>query len=209
MSRTVKLSLRAIVVVVVLASLAVTLWLRSTPDHNLAKADNMAASSSKPTQLAMTLAQARLATQKYVTNLDAAKADGYGIITPDMPGMGYHFLNPKVQGFDITKPPILVYENHGGSWQLGALEWVFPSVPTTPPIDDATFGYFPAACHYVDGNFVEASAQSDCPKTAPKTHAAFNFWHPPLYTLHVWLWYPNPNGLFASTNPLVDAFNAS
>jgi hypothetical protein len=28
-----------------------------------------------------------------------------------------------VQGFDVTKPPILVYERHGHRWQLGALEW--------------------------------------------------------------------------------------
>jgi hypothetical protein len=26
-------------------------------------------------------------------------------------------------------------------------------------------------------------------------------------TLHVWLWYPNPNGIFASYNPLVRPFN--
>jgi hypothetical protein len=26
-------------------------------------------------------------------------------------------------------------------------------------------------------------------------------------TLHVWLWYPNPNGFFASYNPLVKPFN--
>jgi hypothetical protein len=42
-----------------------------------------------------------------------------------IPDMGYHFLNPTIQGFDITKPPILVYEHHGHAWQLGALEWVF------------------------------------------------------------------------------------
>jgi hypothetical protein len=26
-------------------------------------------------------------------------------------------------------------------------------------------------------------------------------------TLHVWLWYPNPDGIYASMNPLVDAFD--
>ena len=43
--------------------------------------------------------------------------------------------------------------------------------------------------------------------TAPHTGAAFTFWHPDLVTLHVWLWYPNPDGLFASYNPLVRPFN--
>ena len=41
-----------------------------------------------------------------------------------------------------------------------------------------------------------------CPTTSPQTGSAFNFWHPLLITMHVWLWYPNPTGLFASTNPL-------
>jgi hypothetical protein len=25
--------------------------------------------------------------------------------------------------------------------------------------------------------------------------------------MHVWIWYPNPSGLFADTNPLVKPFN--
>jgi uncharacterized protein (DUF58 family) len=36
----------------------------------------------------------------------------------------------------------------------------------------------------------------------------FVFWHPRLVTLHVWIWYPNPDGLYASTNPLARPFNA-
>ncbi len=99
--------------------------------------------------LTQQLAEARLATAKYATNLRKAKADGYEIITPMMPNMGIHFLNPKVQGFDIRKPPILVYEHSRRQWQLGALEWIFPSMPKTPPLPNATFGFFPAACHYL------------------------------------------------------------
>jgi hypothetical protein len=26
-------------------------------------------------------------------------------------------------------------------------------------------------------------------------------------TMHVWLWYPNPSGLFASYNPLIKPLN--
>ena len=37
--------------------------------------------------------------------------------------------------------------------------------------------------------------------------AAFNFWHPLLITLHVWLWYPNPSGIFSGTNPLASTYN--
>ena len=59
------------------------------------------------------LASARLATAKYATDLDQAKADGYQIITRNIPNMGWHFMNPKVQDFDVRRPPILVYEKTG------------------------------------------------------------------------------------------------
>jgi hypothetical protein len=45
------------------------------------------------------------------------------------------------------------------------------------------------------------------PHTSPETGAAFGFWHPDLVTMHVWLLYPNPDGVFASYNPLVKPFN--
>jgi hypothetical protein len=32
-------------------------------------------------------------------------------------------------------------------------------------------------------------------------------WHPDLVTLHVWVWYHNPAGLYSGTNPLVRPFN--
>ena len=54
------------------------------------------------------LASARLATAKYATDLDQAKADGYQIITRDIPNMGWHFMNPKITDFDVRRPPILV-----------------------------------------------------------------------------------------------------
>jgi hypothetical protein len=158
-------------------------------------------------RLAAQLARARLATARYATNLRAAKAAGYQIITRMIPDMGYHYLNPTIQGFDVTKPPILVYERHGRSWQLGALEWVFTAKPATPPLPGATYGSFAAACHYKDGTFVFARVQELCAKRSPQTGAAFNFWHPDLVTLHVWLWYPNPAGLYNGTNPYIKPFN--
>jgi hypothetical protein len=158
--------------------------------------------------LASTLARARLATAKYATNLAVAKADGYQIITKMIPDMGYHYLNPKITGFNVTKPAILVYLKRGSTWQLGALEWVFTTRPKTPPLRGARYGAFGAACHYADGTFVPAQSEDACPKTAPGTGAAFGFWHPDLITLHVWLWYPNPDGLYSDMNPLVHPFNS-
>jgi hypothetical protein len=162
---------------------------------------------AKLAPLANQLASARLATARYATSLHAAKADGYQIITRMIPDMGWHFRNPAIQGFDVTKPPILVYERHGRSWQLGALEWVFTEQPATPPLPGATYGSFPAACHYQDGTFMAARAQELCAKRSPETGARFNFWHPDLVTLHVWLWYPNPDGLYSGTNPYIQPFN--
>ena len=168
-----------------------------------------AAANAGQAKLAEQLAAARLATAKYALNLDAAKADGYSLqITPNMPNMGFHFLNPSVAGFDVTKPPILVYVKRGDQWQLGALEWVFTERPRTPPLKGAKYGSFPAACHYADGQFVPQTVESACAPTAPGSGAAFTFWHPRLVTLHVWLWYPNPDGLYASMNPLVAPFTS-
>jgi hypothetical protein len=160
-----------------------------------------------PARLASQLARARLATARYATSLRAAKADGYQLITRMIPDMGWHFLNPSIQGFDVTKPAILVYERHGRSWQLGALEWVFTETPATPPLPGATYRSFAAACHHQDGTFVAARTQQRCARRSPNTGARFSFWHPDLVTLHVWLWYPNPAGLYNSTNPYIKPFN--
>lgn len=166
-------------------------------------------SGSSNMKLASQLALARVSTAKYATDLGRARADGYQIITRMVPGMGYHYLNPKVASFDVRKPPILVYVHRGATWQLGALEWVFPKEPAKPPFPGARYGAFGAACHYVDGTFVFADAQEKCAQTSPQTGSKFGFWHGPLVTLHVWLWYPNPLGLFSGTNPLVTAFDRS
>ena len=168
---------------------------------------DMSASGSTAALPASKLALARVATAKYANDLGAAKAAGYGILTQKIAGMGYHFINPSIKGFNVRRPPILVYERHGNRWQLGALEWVFPAKPATPPLKGATYGAFPAACHYKDGTFVVEPSADVCAPKSPQSGAAFNFWHPALVTMHVWIWYPNPAGMYASMNPLVHAFN--
>jgi len=194
--------------VVVLAAVSVWAATGSTATRHQAKpVVREAAGSGVNSTLDTELAVARFATAKYVSDLGRAKADGYQIITRMIPTMGYHFMNAKVKGFDVRKPPILVYEHQSSGWQLGALEWVFTSKPAQPPLPGAQYGSFGAGCHYADGTFVPEDAQAACPKAAPQTGAKFTFWHPRLVTMHVWLWYPNPNGLFASTNPRVAPFD--
>jgi hypothetical protein len=162
-----------------------------------------------PAALAPFLAEARLATAKYATSIERAKRDGYTVVvTKHIPDMGWHFMNPGyATKFDVTKPAILVYVKRGSRWQLVAFEWVFPAKPGKKPLPGATYGSFGAACHYKDGTFVLAKAETDCARTSPESGAAFGFWHPDLVTLHVWLWYPNPAGIFAGTNPLMRPFN--
>ena len=157
--------------------------------------------------LAAQLADARLATAKYATNLALAKKQGYGVITQMIPDMGWHFLNPKITAFDVTKPPILVYGKRGSQWQLVAFEWVFPKKPAKPPLPGATYGSFGAACHYKDGTFVFQADENACAAKSPQSGAAFGFWHPDLVTLHVWAWYPNPAGVYSGMNPLMHPFN--
>jgi hypothetical protein len=177
------------------------------PGHSTGPPGSASASAPVSPQLARQLADARAATTRYVTDLAAAQKDGYQLITKMMPDMGFHYLNSSISGFDVTKPAILVYVKNGTQWQLGALEWVFPEAPATPPLEGATYGSFDAACHYKDGTFIPAAAEADCAKAAPDGGSPFTFWHPKLVTLHVWLWYHNPAGLYNGTNPLVQPFN--
>lgn len=152
------------------------------------------------------LAVARVATAKYVTDLALAQADGYQVITPLMPDMGVHYLNPGITEFDPAQPPILVYVPTAEGPQLGALEWVFPEEPEEPPLPGASYGEFAAACHYADGTFLPTEAEEDCAPTNAATGYAFSFWHGLLVTMHVWLWFHNPDGLFTGMNPLVASF---
>lgn len=158
-------------------------------------------------KLAAQLVASRIGTAKYAFDLARAKKDGYSVITRHIPDMGWHFLNPKITGFDIRKPAILVYGKRGTRWQLVAYEWVFPAKPKQPPLPGATYGSFGAACHYADGTFEFEASQDACAPKSPQTGAGFGFWHPDLVTLHLWAWYPNPDGVFAGPNPLMRPFN--
>jgi hypothetical protein len=190
----------------VLAAAAFTAFATAgQPVHRHASSSSAAGAASQ--QLATKLALSRLATAKYVDNLALAKRDGYGVITQMIPDMGWHFLNPKITGFDVRRPAILVYGKRGSTWQLVAYEWVFPKKPAKPPLPGAKYGSFGAACHYEDGTFEFQPSQEACAPKSPTSGAAFGFWHPDLVTLHVWAWYPNPDGVFAGMNPLMRPFN--
>jgi len=152
-------------------------------------------------EIAAQVAQIRRGTAKYVNGIDVATEDGFFIITQMIPDMGYHFLNPNVEGFEIGQPPILVYGRDGDDWELAAVEWVFPEEPAEPPLEGAVYGAFPAACHFEDGLFVPETDEGACAGTHFDTSADITFWHPDLVTFHVWAWMHNPDGLYHGTNP--------
>jgi hypothetical protein len=79
--------------------------------------DTDAGDSEITPEIAAQVAQIRAGTAKYANNLDAAAEDGFFIITQMIPDLGYHFLNPNVEGFDIGQPPILLQQRWG---RLGA-----------------------------------------------------------------------------------------
>jgi hypothetical protein len=112
------------------------------------------------------------------------KAGAPGHVAYKPGGMGIHFLNMSLVGpkVDPSKPPVLLYEEVGGKLRLTGAEWFVPlatGVKERPTLWGQPF----------DGPMMG---------------------HPPLlpmdlthYDLHVWLYKPNPLGIFAPTNPKV------
>lgn len=124
-------------------------------------------------------------------DVSSAEEAGYGIFqdcfnNEDIGGMGQHYVNGELAGDDVAdplKPEALVYEpREDGSLILVAMEYlIFQSVwdPDNTGREAPTlFGQ-------------EFHLKTDIPDT------------PPVWTLHIWLWTHNPEGLFADYNPIV------
>ena len=168
-----------------------------------------ASAPAKSSSYASQLAAARLATTKYATNLAQAKADGYGIITQMIPSMGWHFMNPKVTGFDLRKPAILVYPATGSSGSSERSNGCSRGSRRTRRCPAHGTGSSRAACHYVDGTFIAGESAGAVRADEPAERRQVQLLAPPAITLHVWLWYPNPSGLYSGTNPLAMAYDHS
>ncbi|HEY6013736.1 MAG TPA: hypothetical protein VIU37_07005 [Candidatus Limnocylindrales bacterium] len=150
------------------------------------------------------LSAARTATARFHT-LDAAQAAGYVGLVADLQGitciadpggaggMGVHYLNPSlapelfdpnaVSSVDAATPELLVYApGPDGSQRLVALEYLaikasWDATHSAPP---SLFG-----------------------QTFSTTPAGNRFGLPDFYSLHAWIWDPNPTDLFAPWNPRV------
>ena len=134
---------------------------------------------SEPTEKQLEAAKA--ATQKY-RDINVALAEGFVQGSPDVPGEGFHYLNPGRLDckFDPAHPEILLYALLPGHTQLKlvAVEYAIPF-----------------ACLPADG-------------PPPKGFAGkLDTWHAdepvPFWTQNAWLYFNNPKGLFTLENPLV------
>jgi|GEM_PF-289298 len=127
------------------------------------------------------LLQARAATAKYL-DFDKAMKDGYADINTFMPHMGYHYLKAANldDKFDVTRPELLVYrKGNNGKMLLNAVEYAVPRDDKYPNGVPEVFGFTGTSDKW-------------------EYNAMFNVW-----TLHAWVWYYNPSGVFAPYNPLV------
>lgn len=130
------------------------------------------------------LAQARRATAKY-HDIDAAYADGYVDAVFNLPGVGCHLINlGYLDGeFELTQPELLIYAdcspNQGGKAELRSIEYVTlcggPPTCTLPPPEGFS-GEEDVWTPFTDGS---------------------------LWTLHVWVWRNNPDGMFVKINPRI------
>jgi hypothetical protein len=152
------------------------------------------------------LAEVRRATARYV-DIAKARADGYLQASGMERHHGYHFVQPAAQAralatgtLDLAAPPVLLYVERDGAWQLVGVEYALPSVPTDNPLPGAVWHTHEASCHYRDFRELAAASARACPARHPTSGEPFVGWHPALAVAHVWAWHPNPDGPFAETN---------
>ena len=151
------------------------------------------------------LAGARQATARF-HDLDKAQAAGYSALVADLAGitciaspnaadgaMGVHYLNPAlapelgdanaVAEVDASTPELLVYApGPNGQLRLVALEYL-------------------ALKASWDANHAAAPTLFDQPFNV--TGAGNRYGLPDFYSLHAWIWDPNPTSEFAPYNPRV------
>jgi hypothetical protein len=169
----------------------------------LALAASAAAQAPAPDAV---VAEVRRATARYL-DIDNARADGYVQASGMESRHGYHWVQPTAQAralatgaLDLTRPPVLLYVERDGVWQLAGVEYALPSVPAAGPLPASAWHRHEASCHYRDFREIPAESARACPARHPQSNEIFVGWHPALATAHVWAWYPNPDGPFAESN---------
>jgi hypothetical protein len=149
------------------------------------------------------LERAQKATAKY-QDVHVAEAEGYQVVGPDVPGMGVHFvLTLEPNGFDVEKPPILLYQKTPTGYTLVGVSYLWSAAegPDGQPLDPP----FPKslARWHRHGNvcvlphlenphgLTEAQCREQGGRFVAKTQ----------WLVHAWIWKDNPSGVFSPENP--------
>jgi hypothetical protein len=152
------------------------------------------------------VAEVRRHTAPYL-DLARARADGYVQASGMEARHGYHFLHFGAQAraiatgqIDLARPPVLLYVQRDGVWQLVGVEYALPSRPGDGVLPGAAWHEHVASCHYRDFREWPAARARDCPPRHPTSGTELSVWHPTMAVAHVWAWHPNPAGVFAEEN---------
>lgn len=159
----------------------------AAPAHPAPRSGHGHGPGARPAALA-DLARAAVASSPYLRERTATAAgyvpDRYCVTDPaGGAALGYpHFNHAYDNSLDPAKPAALLYEDDArGRRRLVALEWVVMDRDGKPETDDDRPSLF--------GQPFKGPIAGRFP--GQKTH----------YALHVWLWKPNPAGMFSTFNP--------
>ena len=156
---------------------------------------------------------ATAAMEKY-QNVNTAIADGYGQVTPYIPGQGRHMVKGGLAGlgsqdlvFDPAQPESLLYEPDAstpGGWRLGGAMYIVPYTLTTVPPDgfagnDDAWHYHNNLCIWNNGNAVQEDVdQATCLSRSNAIWIEKAGW-----LLHLWNYHLNPTGRFVEINNML------
>ncbi len=149
--------------------------------------------------------EVRRHTERYL-DVANARADGFVQAAGMREHHGIHFVNPRAQllaatlGFDLARPPMLLYVERDGIFRLAGVEYALTAPPNAGPFPAEAWHHHEASCHYRDDREWAAASAADCPLRHPASAAPFVLWHPALAVAHVWAWIDNPAGPFALDN---------
>jgi len=152
------------------------------------------------------LERARQGTAKY-QDVHVAEAEGYRARGPGFPGMGIHYvLNLEPKGFDIEKPPILLYEKNlsGGYSLVGVVYlWNAAAGPDGQPLDPpfpkslARWHRHKNICELPGLANPHGLTEQQCREQGG------HFVAEAPWMLHAWIWKDSPAGVFSDQNPTV------
>ena len=134
------------------------------------------------------LGRARAATAKY-RDVSRAEADGYVQDICHVDGCHWFNWDYYLDGtFDVEHPEALTYIETDKGWRLVSVEYIVPTDGTSNPPPPAPEGF-------------EGDDDAPAPDNYGWRYGTEGF---PDWELSVWIWFNNPNGMFAMENPRLE-----